>query len=255
MAESSLAHHARSGIYEIVNTVNGKRYVGSAVNIERRFSTHRRMLIRGKHHSRKLQNSWDKHGEAAFLFRRILICEPGYLLMYEQIFIDSTAPEYNICRVAGSTLGIKWPDEIKAKVAKTRKNDHFRGRTHSAETIEKMSNAQRGNTATKGKKRSADAVEKTATAHKGMKRSAETRERIRQKALGRKRSPESIEKGAAKLRGVAMQPERVAKLLSNQHAAGRRQSPEEKAQRSASVKAAWDAKKAAGIPWRPPRTE
>lgn len=51
---------ASSGIYEIVNTINGKRYVGSAVSLKRRWVDHRRDLRAGKHHSRHLQNAWAK---------------------------------------------------------------------------------------------------------------------------------------------------------------------------------------------------
>jgi len=51
-----------SGIYQIKNTLNGKFYVGSAVNIKQRWSTHISSLNKNNHHSGHLQNAWNKYG-------------------------------------------------------------------------------------------------------------------------------------------------------------------------------------------------
>ena len=58
-----------SGIYLIENTVNGKVYVGSAVNFNERFRVHNYYLSRGSHHSPKLQYAWNKYGEKSFTFK------------------------------------------------------------------------------------------------------------------------------------------------------------------------------------------
>ena len=55
-----------SGIYFIRNILSNKVYVGSSSNIYRRWTTHKRELKAGKHHSILLQRSFDKHGENAF---------------------------------------------------------------------------------------------------------------------------------------------------------------------------------------------
>lgn len=57
---------AESGIYEIVNLVNKKRYVGSAINLRVRWRQHRSALIRGDHANTLLRRAWNKHGEANF---------------------------------------------------------------------------------------------------------------------------------------------------------------------------------------------
>jgi len=57
-----------TGIYRIVNIVTGKVYVGSAININKRWSIHKLRLKENKHHSIKLQNSVNKHGIDNFLF-------------------------------------------------------------------------------------------------------------------------------------------------------------------------------------------
>ena len=75
MAEASLAERERSGIYAIVNTVNGKRYVGSAKRFRTRWNAHRAALNKGLHHSRHLQSAWNKYGAEAFVFTIIEFCE------------------------------------------------------------------------------------------------------------------------------------------------------------------------------------
>jgi group I intron endonuclease len=107
---------ADSGIYEIVNLVNGKRYVGSAVSLERRWREHRWGLNGNRHGNRHLQASWAKHGESAFAFQIIEYCDPGVLIEREQAAFRRIKPEYNICPVAGSTLGRPHSDETKAKI-------------------------------------------------------------------------------------------------------------------------------------------
>ena len=58
-------------IYKIINTLNGKFYVGSTTNPKVRFRVHRGRLRKNQHHCHHLQASWNKHGEAMFVFRVI----------------------------------------------------------------------------------------------------------------------------------------------------------------------------------------
>jgi group I intron endonuclease len=55
-----------AGIYKISHAASGRAYVGSAVNIKKRWATHRHALRTGRHHSQKLQRAWSKYGEAEF---------------------------------------------------------------------------------------------------------------------------------------------------------------------------------------------
>lgn len=47
------------GVYKIENIQNGKVYIGSSKDIERRWKEHIKMLEEGNHHSRKLQNDYN----------------------------------------------------------------------------------------------------------------------------------------------------------------------------------------------------
>lgn len=56
------------GVYTITNSVSGKVYVGQAINIRRRWHSHKWHLAKGAHRNHHLQRSWNKHGAAAFVF-------------------------------------------------------------------------------------------------------------------------------------------------------------------------------------------
>jgi predicted GIY-YIG superfamily endonuclease len=52
--------HKISGVYEIKNTLNNKRYIGSSVNIQKRWYAHKRMLNLNTHPNKHLQAAWNK---------------------------------------------------------------------------------------------------------------------------------------------------------------------------------------------------
>lgn len=115
----------QSGIYKIVNQASGKCYVGSAVNIKRRWSEHKAYL-RGKyHHSQHLQRAWDLHGEDAFCFEVIEFVETLKLIEREQHWIDVLhaygKSGYNVSPKAGSSLGIKRSDETRQRISQAKK--------------------------------------------------------------------------------------------------------------------------------------
>jgi group I intron endonuclease len=97
-----------SGIYKIRSITNNKEYIGSSVNIYKRFKDHKRLLKRNKHHSHHLQNHFNKYGEDDLEFTIIeLVNDISLLILKEQHYIDSLKPKFNICLVAGSPLGTK----------------------------------------------------------------------------------------------------------------------------------------------------
>lgn len=54
-------------IYKIINTVTNEKYVGQTTNFSRRISDHKQSLRANKHINPKLQASWNKYGEQAFI--------------------------------------------------------------------------------------------------------------------------------------------------------------------------------------------
>lgn len=85
------------GVYEILNTNTNKRYVGSSINIEKRHKDHIRDLNNNKHHSIKLQRSWNKAKDKdIFKFSIIEIVDNIDILhKREQYYIDLYDSFYN----------------------------------------------------------------------------------------------------------------------------------------------------------------
>jgi group I intron endonuclease len=135
-----------SGIYKITNTVNGKFYIGSSQDIERRWRDHRSALNHNKHHTAHLQSAWNKYGEESFSFAIIFRCQPDELLDYEQAYFSELKPQYNHGFVAGSSLGIKRSEasKLKLSLAHIGKPSGRKGKPLSEETRAKLSKAHKG---------------------------------------------------------------------------------------------------------------
>ena len=143
------------GIYQIYNIKNGKRYIGSSIDVERRWKAHVAELQGSRHPNEHLQRSWIKYGSKAFELGNLLICIPEDMLIYEQWFLDNWKPEYNMCLVVGSRLGREHTKETKEKLSKA----HI-GKKHTEETKAKMSKAKQGNTIWIGRKHTAESKKK-----------------------------------------------------------------------------------------------
>ena len=69
----------KSGIYKIKNIKNDEYYVGSTINLVRRWSQHKSRLKYNKHHSKDF-----------FIFEIIEECDTEFLFEKEQYYIDSS---------------------------------------------------------------------------------------------------------------------------------------------------------------------
>ena len=134
------------GIYKIINVINNKFYVGSAVDLKRRKARHFSELRTGKHNNRHLQAAWQKYGEAAFVFVVVEELPPeADLLAAENIWlkehvgkdycynigVDATAPMLGVSGEASPTWGRKrTPEELVAQ--------NWAGKTHAPESREKI---------------------------------------------------------------------------------------------------------------------
>lgn len=128
-----------SGIYKIANKVTGDFYIGSAVNLNKRFSAHKRNLINKNHPNIILQNVFNKYGLNGLSFEIVESVEnKNNLIEREQHYIDTLIPNYNIRKIANSNLGLKFgpcSEDKKQKISKANKgNLNWLGKTHSKET-------------------------------------------------------------------------------------------------------------------------
>lgn len=217
-----------AGVYCIFNTVTRKVYVGSGAGrngVHRRIDDHFRSLAAGKHANRHLQHSWNKHGGVAFEVMVLVTCSADECLAAEQRWIDRcrSADEnfgYNLSPTAGSSLGVRFTDETKAKIGKKAKGRRWTpeakaklsatlsgrprpkeamrgwdwtGRTHSEETKAKQSEYARN--------RPPEHRANLSRAARAKRLTEEHKRKIGLGQLGRKRSPETTAKLVAKLTG------------------------------------------------------
>lgn len=107
----------KSGIYCIENIIDGKKYIGSSINLDKRRRCHFSNLKNNIHKNSKLQRSYNKNGLDSFIFYILEIVDiRENLIEKEQFYIDNLKPEYNINIIANSSLGVKRSEETKEKV-------------------------------------------------------------------------------------------------------------------------------------------
>lgn len=142
-----------NGIYSITHIASGKLYIGSAINIEKRWSEHKAELRFKYHDNPRLQNAWNKYGEEAFIFQLLEeVIDPINLIAREQFWMDKLQSYdrnkgYNIRKVAESNYGLNHTVETIEKIRQSNVGKHkdqigegnsFFGHTHSEESQKKM---------------------------------------------------------------------------------------------------------------------
>ena len=256
-----------SGIYNIRNLITDNIYIGSAVNLNNRWSVHKNHLSNNNHVNDHLQNAWNKYGKENFIFEIIEYVEDkNKLIEKEQLWMDFFKPEYNIRKVAENNIGVKWSDESRKKAS-----DRMKGKDPwnkgkkgvSEETRIKLSESRRnrGNLAFfSGKKHSDDAKKKIGSRSKTMTRtphsdetkakiseskkghlvSEETRKKISDINTGRIVSEETRSKISKSLNGKIVSEETKAKISESKR--GHLVSEETRIKLSNSIKNYWNKK-------------
>lgn len=233
------------GVYQILCTANGHRYIGSSQNIRKRFNKHRSTLRQGVPLHPILLNAWNKHGEDSFEFSVLLSCAPDELLIHEQAMIDSLKPEYNVLLlVVNSPRGVKRSEQTKEKLRQINL-----GKKHTPESKEKNRRATSAQWATP------EAKEKMIQGYKNLptevkqkrnekirlsclNRTPEANEQIRKALIGRPVSKETREKIGAAHRGKKMSESSREKMRIS--ATGKKDSPEKRKNRVLGQKARWE---------------
>lgn len=108
----------KSGVYHLINIINSKSYVGSSVDLSRRFRIYyslnsiERKLNKGLS---AIYSALLKYGYSNFSLNILEHCEPNVLITREQYYIDLLKPEYNILNIAGNKLGLNTEKRLKPK--------------------------------------------------------------------------------------------------------------------------------------------
>lgn len=166
-------HINNPGVYIIRCVKNNKLYVGSSVNIKNRISRHFNDLLKQKHSSPQLQNSYNKYGNESFVVEIVEEFEKNEITLkelhrFEQKYLDEFKPYlkdngFNTCRIAGSPSQYRLSDERKKQISES-----LKGRVVSDETRKKISESRKGKTNPK------DAIERMRLKKIGSKQSEET---------------------------------------------------------------------------------
>lgn len=105
------------GVYQIINIVNNKSYIGSSINMRLRKNQHSNQLVKDKHPNKKLQNSFNKYKAINFRFKILEICEKSEIRFREQYYLDTSLRELNISSKAEA---LACPSVIEARSKKLR---------------------------------------------------------------------------------------------------------------------------------------
>jgi group I intron endonuclease len=175
-----------SGIYKITNTINGKYYIGSSVDITNRWHNHKSKLKSNDHINPHLQNAYNLYGIDSFKYSIMLICDKHNLLLYEQIVLDNLNHSYNLAKDARApNTGKKNSKEAIEKFRRARM-----GHPVSEETRKKISESLKGHP---GHKHTKESRKKISLSKKGLpspmlgrKHSDETKKLMSQLAMGNK---------------------------------------------------------------------
>jgi group I intron endonuclease len=177
-----------SGIYGIRSISHPERvYIGSAINIRKRWWEHKGDLRRGKHHNIKMQRHYDSYGVDDLVFEVIVRCDVDSLIKTEQVFLDLYKPWFNVLMVAESRLGMRHTDECRALMSNNRRGckHPLYGKHHTAEAKKAMSKAKKGRTLSEEHKIN------IGKAIKGIRRSDKTKKKMSRALSGRVFSDES----------------------------------------------------------------
>lgn len=193
-----MPHKADPGVYCWCNKVNGKVYVGGARHslTGRKCRYIREYLKNGHGHNIHLLRAWNKYGLDNFEFVVLERCPREQVDARENYWLTKLNAAnkrygYNICKVAGSMLGIKHTAATKKKISLARigKPGPMLGKNHTEETRQKMSLAKKGKPNGRlGKKHTEETKDKIQAKKLGLKASAETRAKMSAIRAGKKMS-------------------------------------------------------------------
>ena len=190
------------GVYQLTNKLNGKRYIGSGVNLAKRLANYyskshiETTLLRSK---MPVYLAVVKYGINNFKIEILEYCDKSVVLERETYYIGKLNPEYNILKVGGSCLGFKFTGESleKLKIHLAKVHASRKGCKHSEETKIRMrlSAAKREEVTAEVRAK----ISSSLLGRKGRKHSEETLAKMRESHSKRIKNPVSEESKAKML--------------------------------------------------------
>lgn len=191
----------KSGIYLIVNKVNGKWYVGSSINIDNRIKGHINNLKSNRHGNYYLQQSFNKYGINSFEFVKLYYVEPilekCHKIENEYLLVAKNNRDTSYNLKFDAVGGGDFPEEIRLKISDSKKGEknHFYKYKKSQTHIDNLKKVMTGNKWNVGRKQSDEEKLKKANAIRGIKRSDEFKEKCRINIMAQLKSGNINNKG------------------------------------------------------------
>jgi len=90
----------KSGVYRLINKINGKSYIGSSLSLSKRFNNYYYLnsLVSQVKGSIIIYRALLKYGHENFSLDILEYCESNMLRKREQYYINVLKPEYNILK-------------------------------------------------------------------------------------------------------------------------------------------------------------
>lgn len=219
----------------ILNLLNGKRYIGSAVNLEGRRQGHFSALRKEAHHNIHFQRAFKKYGENAFGWEVLEYVEdPELLLSWEDIYLKMYWPTgllYNQCPVAGSPMSGRFhTTKTKRKISKIHKGTH-----RSIETKQKNERALLKLWADEEYRQ--HQLDINPILQKGRDFSAETKQKMKEASAKRWGDPEQHQKASEAQSKRYEDPEQ--RRLASEFASKRLEDPKQRQKLSDSARKRW----------------
>lgn len=116
------------GIYKITCTANQYFYIGSCKRFKQRLRGHQTSLRKGTHHSKKMQNVFNKHGENSFVFEVLEVMTGSTELerqLREQVYLNDLWSEkiMNIRKKADKVSYRQFSEEDRKKISERAKTN------------------------------------------------------------------------------------------------------------------------------------
>jgi group I intron endonuclease len=128
-----------SGVYALVNNINGNAYIGSGVDLYSRLRDYHQPWYLASRTNLVIVRAINKYGMENFTLVVLEFTTPELAVPSEQIWIDSHSPEYNTSPTASSSLGVKHTEQGKIKI-----REGMTGKARSQDVREAMSQRQTG---------------------------------------------------------------------------------------------------------------
>lgn len=144
-------NNKKIGIYQFTNKNNNKIYIGSSIDLGRRFRIH---LNNSKNSSMLIHRAFLSHGYSSFFLSILEYIDisnlskkdaKNLILAREQHYLNTLKPEYNLLKIAGSLLGFKHSENTKNNMRVPKNLDHkfkiaesLKGYKHLEGTKEKI---------------------------------------------------------------------------------------------------------------------